>query len=71
MSNAPVKIGMKPPHPGDFIRTEILEALDLSIVRAAVRSGEWQSAPVPGNGPENRTSLRRIDGYAAPHAGVV
>ena len=35
MSNDPVKIGMKPPHPGDFIRTEILEALDLSIARAA------------------------------------
>ena len=35
MSNAPVKIGMKPPHPGDFIRTEILEELGLSIARAA------------------------------------
>jgi addiction module HigA family antidote len=35
MHNDPVKIGMKPPHPGDFIRTEILEALDLSIARAA------------------------------------
>jgi antitoxin HigA-1 len=35
MSNDSVKIGMKPPHPGGFIRTEILEALDLSIVRAA------------------------------------
>lgn len=35
MSNDPVKIGMKPPHPGDFIRTEILEELGLSIVRAA------------------------------------
>ena len=31
----PSKIGMKPPHPGDFIRTEILEALDLSVARAA------------------------------------
>jgi len=35
MSNEPVKIGMKPPHPGDFIRTEILEALNLSIAKAA------------------------------------
>jgi antitoxin HigA-1 len=35
MSHEPVKIGMKPPHPGDFVRTEILEALDLSIARAA------------------------------------
>jgi addiction module HigA family antidote len=31
----PSKIGMKPPHPGDFIRTEILDALHLSIARAA------------------------------------
>jgi addiction module HigA family antidote len=35
MSNEPVKIGMKPPHPGDFIRTEILEELGLSIAKAA------------------------------------
>ncbi len=35
MSNDPVKIGMKPPHPGDFIRTEILDELGLSIARAA------------------------------------
>ena len=31
----PSKIGMKPPHPGDFIRTEILDELHLSIARAA------------------------------------
>lgn len=35
MSEDPIKIGMKPPHPGDFIRTEILDELDLSIARAA------------------------------------
>jgi addiction module HigA family antidote len=29
------KIGMKPPHPGDFIKTEILDELDLSVARAA------------------------------------
>ena len=29
------KIGMKPPHPGDFIKTEILDELHLSTVRAA------------------------------------
>jgi addiction module HigA family antidote len=29
------KIGMQPPHPGDFIRTEILDALGLSVARAA------------------------------------
>lgn len=31
----PSQIGMKPPHPGDFIRTEILEAMGLSVARAA------------------------------------
>jgi antitoxin HigA-1 len=29
------KIGMRPPHPGDFIKTEILDALQLSVARAA------------------------------------
>ena len=35
MSDIPVKIGMKPPHPGIFIREEILEELGLSVARAA------------------------------------
>ena len=29
------KIGMRPPHPGDFIKTEILDELHLSVARAA------------------------------------
>ena len=32
-------IGMKPPHPGAFIREEVLEPLGLSVVRAAVVLG--------------------------------
>lgn len=35
MSDTQVKIGMKPPHPGSFIREEILEELSLSVARAA------------------------------------
>jgi addiction module HigA family antidote len=35
MSEKPMKIGMKPPHPGGFIKTEILDELDLPIARAA------------------------------------
>jgi len=35
VSEIPVKIGMKPPHPGSFIRAEILDELDLSVARAA------------------------------------
>lgn len=30
-----IKIGMKPVHPGSFIRTEILDELNLSVSRAA------------------------------------
>ena len=35
MSEAIAKIGMKPPHPGSFIRAEILDELNLSVARAA------------------------------------
>ena len=35
MSDEHVKVGMSPPHPGSFIRTEILEELGLSVSRAA------------------------------------
>src|SRR3954466_14059891 len=35
MSDAPVKIGMTPTHPGEFIREEILNELDLSVSKAA------------------------------------
>lgn len=35
MSEAIEKIGMKPPHPGSFIREEILDELGLSVARAA------------------------------------
>lgn len=35
MSEAAVKIGMNPPHVGSFIRTEILDELNLSIDKSA------------------------------------
>lgn len=35
MSRAPAKIAMSPPHPGTFIRQEILEELGLTISEAA------------------------------------
>jgi addiction module HigA family antidote len=35
MSKAPSRIGMTPPHPGEFIRDEILDELDLSVSEAA------------------------------------
>ena len=35
MSDAPIRIGMQPSHPGAFIRAEILDPLGLSVARAA------------------------------------
>lgn len=35
MSQEPVRVGMRPPHPGRFIREEILDELGLSVARAA------------------------------------
>lgn len=35
MSRDDVKVGMKPSHPGAFVRLEILEELGLSVSRAA------------------------------------
>lgn len=39
MSDAVSKVGMKPPHTGSFIREEILEALGLTVARAAEALG--------------------------------
>jgi len=35
MNEAPIKIGMRPPHVGAFIRDEILDELQLSVTKAA------------------------------------
>lgn len=35
MSERPTKIGMKPTHPGEFVRTEVLEPLALDVSKAA------------------------------------
>jgi antitoxin HigA-1 len=35
MSRAPARIGMAPPHPGTFIREEILDELGLTVSEAA------------------------------------
>jgi addiction module HigA family antidote len=39
MSTEPIKIGMSPPHPGEFIRDEILDELGLSVSEAAKALG--------------------------------
>lgn len=35
MAPKAIKVGMRPPHPGEFIREEVLEPLNLSITKAA------------------------------------
>ena len=35
MNDAPVKIGMTTPHPGEFIRDEVLDELGLNVSAAA------------------------------------
>ena len=39
MAETPIKIGMKPPHPGVFIREEVLDPLDLTVAQAAEALG--------------------------------
>src|ERR1035441_4656889 len=39
MEDAPVRIGMRPSSPGEFIREEILDELNLSVTRAAALLG--------------------------------
>lgn len=36
MTKRTIKIGMQPPHPGAFIRDEVLEPLNLSVARASL-----------------------------------
>ena len=35
MTERPLKIGMKPTHPGEFVRAEVLEPLSLDVSKAA------------------------------------
>ena len=35
MADNGIRVNMTPPHPGDFIRTEVIEELGLTITRAA------------------------------------
>lgn len=35
MATKPVKVGMAPPHPGAFVRDEVVDELGLSVARAA------------------------------------
>ena len=39
MDEEPIRVGMTPPHPGSFIRMEILDELGLPVARAAETLG--------------------------------
>ena len=39
MRDGAIAVGMRPPHPGNFIRDEILEELGLSVTRMATALG--------------------------------
>ena len=74
MSKAPSRIGMILPHPGEFVRDEILNELGLSVSEAADVLGvrratlsdlKREGGAVPRNGVADREGFRREDGNAA------
>ena len=74
MSDERVKIGMSPPHPGIFIRTEILEALGLSVSRASDILGVRRatlSDLVNGKAGLSPEMALRIEGYALAYGSMV
>ena len=55
-----INVNMTPSHPGDFIRTEVIEELGLNVTRAARILGVRQatlSAPVGRDGFTHREDL--------------
>ena len=72
---------LNPPHPGDFIRTDIIDPTRL--VRHGGRQGAWgvpphlvesperQGRSVRRHGTTNRKGFWRQDGYAYAYAGVL
>jgi hypothetical protein len=70
-----------PVHPGAFIRSEILEPLELSVTDVArvldvsptkpFHAAERGRGPVPGHGLADREGVRRPDGYAYAHRRLI
>ena len=64
MSDAVPRIGMKPPHPGSFVREEILDELNLTVVQAAQILGVRRatlSDPVNGKASLSPEMALRIE----------
>ena len=67
-----------PPNPGDFIKTEIVEAAAFvgdsgcggawGFAAGAVELAEWQGGAVGRYGAADREGVRSQDGYADAHA---
>ncbi len=80
MATNGIKVNMAPSHPGDFIRTEVIEELGLNVTRAAEILGirratlgpaQRQRLAVAGDGATHREGIRREYGHAAADAGLV
>ena len=81
MATDGIKVNMTPSHPGDFIRTEVIEELGLNVTKAAkilgVRRGdafgpvERQRRAIAGDGAAHREGLCREHGHVAADAGLV
>ena len=76
MTTNGIKVNMTPSHPGDFIRTEIIEELGLNVTRAARILGVRRatlSDLLNGNaalsGATHREGFCREHGHAAADAG--
>ena len=80
MATSGIKVNMTPSHPGDFIRTEVIEELGLNVTKAAEILGvrratlsdllNGKASLSPGDGSADREGLWREYGYAAADAGL-
>ena len=64
MSAEGIRVNMTPPHPGDFIRTEIIEELGLSVTRTAEILGVRRatlSALINGNAALSPEMALRVE----------
>ena len=80
MATNGIKVNMTPSHPGDFIRTEVIEELGLNVTRAAQILGvrratlsdllNGNAALSPEDGAAHRKGFCRKHGHAAADAGL-
>ena len=64
MDTNDVKVNMTPSHPGDFIRTEVIEALELNVTKAVEILGVCRgtlSDLLNGNTPLSTEMALRMD----------